>query len=161
MKLYSILLISLLLSAYTFANFDFEGKGKVTYPTGIIKAFSFGFAWDEQKQEFRIGNKTYNMSDLPESYSIALTLSKDNQKVWAQEFNPGFIDSFEWQIGEQKISLKKKEFKVPVKGNYVLSLNKIDYFLVKNNISIKIMFNEEGIDNIKIDGVTKDMGAKE
>ena len=47
-----------------------------------------------------------------------------------------------------------------MKGNYVLSLNKVDYFLVKNNVSIQIKFNERGIDNIKIDGVTKDMGAK-
>lgn len=100
------------------------------------------------------------MSSLPESYSIAITLSKDDSKVWVQEFNAGFIDSFEWHLGEQTIALRKKEFKVPVKGNYVLSLNNIDYFLVKNNVSIQIKFKEDGIDNIKIDGVTKDMGAK-
>lgn len=160
MKLYPFVLTSLLFSSCVFANFDFEGKGKVTYPTGVDKTFAFGFAWNEQEQTFRIGKKTYNMSSLPESYSIALTLSKDNEKVWVQEFNAGFIDSFEWQLGEQTITLKKKEFKVPVKGNYVLSLNKIDYFLVKNNVSIQIKFNEKGIDNIKVDGVTKDMGAK-
>jgi hypothetical protein len=160
MRLLLLLLASLVISSPALANFDFKGQGKITYPTGLEKPFEFGFAWDETKEKFRIGNKNYNMSNLPESYSIAITLSKDDSKVWIQEFNAGFIDSFEWQLAEQTITLKKKEFKVPVKGNYVLSLNNIDYFLVKNNISIQIKFNENGIENIKIDGVTKDMGAK-
>ncbi|WP_338324816.1 hypothetical protein [Pseudoalteromonas phenolica] len=149
MKLYSILIASLLFSSSAFADFNLVGEGKITYPTGIDKPFTFGFAWDEQNKKFKIGNKSYNMSSLPESYSIALTLSKDDEKVWVQEFNAGFIDSFEWQLGEQTITLKKKKFKVPVKGDYVLSLNKTDYFLVKNNVSIQIKFKEDGIDNIK------------
>jgi hypothetical protein len=160
MRLLLLLLASLVISSPALANFDFKGQGQITYPTGLEKPFEFGFAWDKTKEKFRIGNKNYNMSNLPESYSIAITLSKDDSKVWIQEFNAGFIDSFEWQLAEQTITLKKKEFKVPVKGNYVLSLNNIDYFLVKNNISIQIKFNEDGIENIKIDGVTKDMGAK-
>jgi len=154
------LIILIFFSSFTFANFDFEGNGTITYPTGLNKPFKFGFAWDAKNGQFRIGDKSYSMSSLPESYSIALTLSKDESKVWVQEFNSGFIESFDWQLGAQKLSLKKKTFSVPVKGNYVLSLNKVDYFLAKNNISIEIKFNEEGIDNIKIDGVTKDMGAK-
>lgn len=161
MKFSLLLITSLLFSCSAFANFDFEGKGSITYPTGVEKAFAFGFAWDKTAEKFRIGNKSYDMSSLPESYSIAITLSKDDSKIWVQEFNAGFIESFEWQLGEKNISLKKKEFKVPVKGNYVLSLNNIDYFLVKNNVSIQIKFNEDGIENIKIDGVSKDMGAKQ
>jgi len=160
MKLNAFCLISLLFASSAYADFDFAGKGSITYPTGIEKAFEFGFSWDQAKEKFRIGSKSYDMSSLPESYSIAITLSKDDSKVWVQEFNAGFIDSFEWRLGEQTIALRKKEFKVPVKGNYVLSLNNIDYFLVKNNVSIQIKFKKDGIDNIKIDGVTKDMGAK-
>lgn len=160
MKIIKLLCLSVLFSASAMANFDFDGKGTITYPTGLSKNFAFGFAWDKTTKQFRIGNKHYDMSSLPESYSIALTLSKDESKVWAQEFNAGFIESFEWQLADQKITLKKKKFKVPVRGNYVLSLNNTDYFLVKNNISIQVKFNEDGIENIKIDGVTKDMGAK-
>lgn len=160
MRFLSVLLASLVFSSQAVANFDITGKGNITYPTGLKKPFEFGFAWDKVNEKFRIGSKSYNMSNLPESYSIAITLSKDDSKVWIQEFNAGFIESFEWQLGEQTIKLSKKKFKVPVKGNYVLSLNNLDYFLVKNNVSIQIKFNEKGIDNIKVDGVTKDMGAK-
>ena len=97
---------------------------------------------------------------LPESYSIAITLSKDEEQIWVQEFNNGFIESFNWQIGEHSLQLKKSKFKDPVKGDYVISLDNKDYFFARNNISITVKFNNDGIDRIAIDGVTKDMGNK-
>lgn len=160
MKKHFFTLLLSCFSSISLANFDYQGPGELIYPTGVKKPFKFGFAWDSKNQQFRIGPKSYSMSDLPESYSIALTLSKDESKIWVQEFNPGFIETFNWQLGDHKIQLNKKNFKQAVKGNYVLTLNNTDYFFVRNNISIEVKFNEKGIDNIKIDGVTKDMGAK-
>ena len=70
----------------------------------------------------------------------------------------GFI-SGTWQIADHTISLQKKQFKDAVKANYVLSVNGIDYFFARDNVSITLSFKDEGIENIKVDGVTKDMGT--
>jgi hypothetical protein len=149
-----------LISVPVWAAFDLPGKGIVTYPTGSQKEFEFGFAWDPEAGTFRIGKKAYDM-DLPESYSVAITLSKDDSKVWVQEFTPGFIEGFKWDIGNHTLSLRKQVFSKPVKGDYVLNLDGIDYFLMLNNISVTLNFSENGIENISIDGVTKDMGTKQ
>lgn len=80
--------------------------------------------------------------------------------MWVQEFNNGFIEAFDWQIGKHTVSLKKQQFKDPVKGNYVIELNGRSYFFTRNNASIVINFDENGIETIAIDGVTKNMGTK-
>lgn len=160
-KLVSSLSILLtLVSTPTWADFDFPGQGKVRYPTGVEKPFEFGFAWQSDASKFTIGKKSYDMQ-LPESYSIAITLAKDEQQIWVQEFNNGFIESFNWQIGEHTLQLEKRKFQDPVKGDYVISLDNKDYFFARNNISILVKFNEDGIDRVSIDGVTKDMGTKQ
>ncbi len=151
---------SLLFSSLSFADFDYPGEGTLRYPTGAEKPFSFGFAWQNKTKRFRIGEKSYEMAELPESYSIAITLSKDESKVWIQEFNKGFIEGFDWQLGKHKLSLHKQDFNDNVKGNYLLTFNNVDYFLARSNVSIEISFTTEGIDNVKLDGVTKDMGIR-
>ncbi|WP_442960205.1 hypothetical protein [Pseudoalteromonas sp. A25] len=150
----------LLFANASFADFDLPGEGTLRYPTGVEKEFKFGFGWQASTQKFRIGDKSYEMSELPESYSIAITLSKDESKIWVQEFNKGFIEGFEWQLGKYKIWLRKQDFNDNVIGGYLLTFNKVDYFLARPNISIEVSFTEDGIDNIKLDGVTKDMGIK-
>lgn len=149
-----------LCSCPAWADFDYPGEGKVRYPTGVEKPFKFGFGWQADSKKFTIGEKSYDMQ-LPESYSIAITLSKDEQQIWVQEFNNGFIESFNWQIGEHTLQLKKQKFKDPVKGDYVISLDNKDYFFARNNISIMVKFKDEGIDSVAIDGVTKNMGTKQ
>jgi hypothetical protein len=156
-----ISLVFLPFSHIAFADFNLPGSGKVTYPTGIEKSFDFGFAWQANTQKFTIGKKSYSMDHLPESYSVAITLSKDDEQVWVQEFNNGFIEAFEWQIGKHAITLKKKKFSDPVKGDYVISLNERSYFFARSNASIIINFDESGIETIAINGVTKNMGTKD
>ncbi|MDK1287034.1 hypothetical protein [Pseudoalteromonas umbrosa] len=155
-----LFITALSFSDHVLANFDLSGKGVVTYPTGITKDFDFGFGWQASDKKFRIGKKAYSMSQLPESYSIALTLSKDDSRVWIQEFNAGYIEAFQWQIGKNKLELAKKEFKNPVKGNYVLTLNNVDYFLSRNNVSIDVHFDDSGVKHVRLEGVTRSMGTK-
>ncbi len=100
------------------------------------------------------------MDQIPNSYSVAITLSKDENQVWVQEFNNGFIQGFNWQIGEHTVVLKKQEFSNSVKGDYVIELNDRSYFFTRNNASIIMNFNDDGIETIAIDGVTKNMGTK-
>lgn len=143
----------------SFAEFELPGKGVIRYSTGVEKPFNFGFAWSPVEDKFTIGSKAYNM-DLPESYSVAITLSKDDSQVWVQEFAQSFIEGFDWEIGDHKIILRKATFAQPVKGNYVLSLDGVDYFLMKNNISITFNFEHRGLTSVRLEGVTKDMGTK-
>ncbi|CAH9059686.1 hypothetical protein PSECIP111951_03062 [Pseudoalteromonas holothuriae] len=150
----------LVFSSMSIADFDLPGEGTLRYPTGVEKDFKFGFGWQASTQQFRIGDKSYEMSELPESYSIAITLSKDGTKIWVQEFNKGFIEGFEWQLGKHKLSLKKQDLNNNVLGNYLLTFNKRDYFLARPNVSVEVSFNQDGIDRVKLDGVTKDMGIK-
>ncbi|NOU52452.1 hypothetical protein HG263_18165 [Pseudoalteromonas sp. JBTF-M23] len=150
----------LFFSSVSLADFDYTGEGTLRYPTGVEKDFKFGFGWQTSTKKFRIGDKSYEMSELPESYSIAITLSKDEDKVWVQEFNKGFIEGFEWQIGNHKIWLRKQDYNDNVIGSYLLTFNKVDYFLARPNISIEVSFTQSGIANVKLDGVTKDMSIK-
>lgn len=162
MNIFSLIVSAVIFtfSSFCYADFDFKGEGTLTYPTGADKAFTFGFAWNKQAEKFRIGANQYDMSELPESYSVAITLSKDDAKVWIQEFNQGFISEFTWQIADHHIALTKKEFSGTVKGNYILTVNGIDYFFARDNVSITLTFDEDGIEGIKVDGVNKDMGTK-
>ena len=162
MKLLNLvfLMAASLFSHSAFADFSYQGQGALSYPTGVEKAFKFGFAWQQDAEKFTIGNKTYDMP-LPESYSVAITLSKDEKQIWVQEFNNGFFEGFNWQIGEHTLTLQKRDFTDSVKGNYVISLDNRDYFFARNNISIVIKFDDNGISNLVLDGVTKDMGTKQ
>lgn len=155
-----ICLLLLGLSTNVFANFDIPGKGVVTYPTGVKKEFNFGFKWDSRAKKFTIGNQTYPMDQVPDSYSIALTLAGDDQLVFVQEFAKGFFSEFEWHIGEHVIKLEKKRYKRPVRGDYVLSVDTSSYFLASSNASVKFVFKEDGINYIVPIGITKDMGKK-
>ena len=144
----------------SFADFDLPGKGELIYPTGMVKPFEFGFGWNEAQSKIRIGNKHYDLKELPESYSVAIAMSKDEKNVWVQEFAKGYFEQFNWQIGSHVITLRKQSFDHAVKGDYVLTVDGTDYFFVSRAASITIKFAQDGIESVTADGVTKDMGNK-
>lgn len=155
-----LLLSTFFLSLPAFANFNFKGDGTLSYPTGISKPFNFGFAWNDKTQKFTIGNKSYSMEQVPDSYSIALAISKNEKTVWVQEFAKGYFEQFEWQIDKHTLKLEKQKFENKVLGNYVLTLDDNQYFFTSRAASLTIKFNEDGIKGISIEGVTKDFGTK-
>lgn len=53
----TITLMLSLCSFSCFADFDFAGKGTLTYPTGLKKEFEFGFSWQATTGQMRIGKK--------------------------------------------------------------------------------------------------------
>ena len=153
-------LATLAMSMPCFADFDYVGKGTTANSAGQQTPFTFGFAWDSEQGTLRIGNKSYDMDTLPESYSLALVLSKDDSQVWLQEFHSGWFDSFYWQLGEHVIRLEKGQFEQQVKGNYELHIDDRSYFFTSNNAAIKVNFAAEGVESITVSGVTKNMGTK-
>ncbi len=157
-NLFFFIFISCMFPAY--ADFNLPGKGELIYPTGLTKTFQFGFAWNEQTKTFTIGNKSYNIDELPDSYSVALAINKDEKTVWIQEFTKGYFEQFNWEIDKHHITLKKEKFANPTLGNYVLIVDGAQYFFVKRAASINFKFNAQGIESISIDGVTKDFGTK-
>jgi hypothetical protein len=152
--------VSLTFAPLSYADFDFKGPGELRFQSGTSDGFYFGFGWEEATNQFRIGPKKYTMAEIPSSYSIAITLSKDESNVWIQEFYQGYIEEFSWQLGSNTLSLKKGDFVKSVKGNYVLNLNGIEYLFDRNNISIDVTFDNDNIKNIKLEGVIKNMGTK-
>ena len=157
----SILFVSsLLISNSAFANFNLSGQGTLTYPTGVSKLINFGIAWSDKTQQFTIGKKSYPMKQVPDAYSIALAVNKDEKTVWVQEFAKGYFEQFKWTIGDHVVQLKKEKFENKVLGNYVLVLDDNRYFFTSRAASLTIKFNKNGIKGISIDGVTKDFGTK-
>jgi len=60
---------------------------------------------------------------------VTITQSKDESRVWVQEFKNRFTEGFNWQIGEHTVSFKKQKFSDRVKGDYFIKLNNRSYFL--------------------------------
>lgn len=156
-------LLILLLSCTSFvcqASFELPGSGTVTYPSGMKKEFNFGFKWDKKNKQFTIGSQQYPMDQLPDSYSLAITLAGDDQAVFVQEFAKGFISEFEWQIGKHSIKLKKKRSEFHIRGDYILSIDNFRYFLKNSNPSVKLFFNDQGLNYIIPVGITQEVIKK-
>ncbi len=158
-----LVLTATALSFSAWADFSYEGKGKLTYPTGAQKPFTFGFAYKkiDYGYAFTIGTHNMEVEQLPNKYTIWLNL-RDDTNVYIQEFAKGYFEGFEWQLGEHKISLKKKQFeKDGPRGNYVLNIDGVDHFFKGKNGAIDIIFSKKGIRAIETSGFVKDIGLKE
>lgn len=153
---------ALLMSFNALAEFNYEGKGKLTYPTGMAKPFTFGFAFKkiDYGYQFKIGSHEMEVDQVPGKYTIWVNLHQE-QNVFVQEFAKGYFQGFEWKLGEHSISLKKKKFeKDAPRGNYVLNINGVDHFFKGKNGAIEILFNKDGIRSIETEGFVKDLGIK-
>jgi len=153
----TIVLSSLSFSAL--ADFNYDGKLKVTYPSGqsVEKTFPLSYTQKDYDHAFQVGEHVFNVSGEPESYSIAMLLQPNNL-VWVQEFVKGQFESFHLDLGEHKFKLVKKILNEPVKGDYILSINKVDYFFQQNLAQITFLFNEDGIEEIEVDGMVASLG---
>ncbi|GAB2992229.1 hypothetical protein [Psychrosphaera aestuarii] len=154
-----IITTSLILSSNSYAEFKLDGNLTVVDPYGKThtKEMPMGFASSAEKQTFTIGPHTYKVPGQPEKYSIAIVL-QDNNFVWVQEFHNKPIKTFEWQLGEHKISLIKEILMKPVKGDYILSIDDKDYFFNNRLAQVTFIFNEEGIENIDVSGMVASLG---
>lgn len=153
-----LLLTAILSSFQVWADFDYTGKGTLKYPTGMTKAFDFGFAFKQGENGyfFQVGKQKMSTADVPAKYSIWLTLHND-ESVFVQEFGKGYFQEFTWQLGEHKVELKKKIFKNNrVKGDYVLVINGQNYFFHKKTGQLDILFNSKGIRTIDTVGFVRD-----
>lgn len=164
-KLIGTVLNVLLVSSFTFtslsvlADFDIKGEVKIKYATGSEESskMSIGYASQEYDHTFKIGKAEYAVSGRPDKYSFVLVLQKNNY-VWVQEFSKELIESFTWKIGEKRIRLYKEILAKPVIGDYILSIDDKDYFFSKKIAQITFAFNDEGIEEIEIDGMVASLG---
>lgn len=144
------------------ADFNYEAELVVAYPTGIEDAKKFAIAYRQKDfdHEFQIGENTFKVSGQPESYSFAMVLEPNNL-VRIMEFSKKQFETFEMEIGDYEIALKKKVLNNPVKGDYILSINNVDYFFQHNLAQITFVFNDEGIKEIEVDGMVASLGVNE
>jgi hypothetical protein len=161
MKLVNLFLFafSLTFSSSSFADFKHEGKLKITYPTGHSTESDLILSYTSQGFEhtFQVGEHKFNVSGKPESYSIAMLLQPNNL-VWVQEFAKGQFESFTLDIGDYKFKLVKKILNEPVKGDYILSVNNVDYFFQQSLAQITFLFGDDGIKEIEVDGMVASLG---
>lgn len=153
-----LVLAAVLCSFNAAADFNYDGKGSLKYPTGMEKPFTFGFAFEQGENGyfFQVGKQKMSTSDVPKKYSIWLTLHKE-EHVFIQEFAKGYFQAFEWDLGEHKVHLKKKVFKDKrVKGDYVLLIDDKEYYFKGTNGQIEVNFNKKGISSITTQGFVKD-----
>lgn len=148
-----------LFSSVAFADFDIQGKGELTFPTGTKKEFQLGFKFDSSNGEFSVGKQSFSTDQVPEKYSVGLVLHK-GEFMWVQEFNKGYFSTFEWKLGKHKISLSKKKFNNPVKGDYVLTVNGNPYHFSSTIAQLNIEFDKDGITGVSVEGMNADIGLK-
>lgn len=151
-------LLSLFLIPF-FVNADFiaSGSGNLTYPTGLKQPLDFKLSF--QKGTFSAGPLSMQTRNVPEKYSLGIMLYKDKH-VMVQEFANGYFKEFDLTISGHKISLRKQTFKEKVKGDYVLNIDGIDYFFTSSIGQIEFMLSDQGIKDIEVQGLVKDIGAK-
>lgn len=163
MKRSLAILLTLMLSFAAQAEFEYNGQGKLVYPTGMEKPFNFGFAFKKADYGyiFKIGSREMEVEQIPSKYSIWINMHQE-KNVFIQEFAKGYFQGFEWTLGDHKLSLTKKVFKGKrAKGDYVLNIDGVNYFFKGKNGQIDILFSKDGIRAIETDGFVKDIGLKD
>ena len=155
-----ILSISMMtFSSVTIADFSLEGELKAVDPRGKVIKRDMPMAFKQVGDDFKfkIGKFEYKVAGRPEKYSIAIVL-QENNFVWVQEFNKRPIKSFEWQLGDHNIRLYKEVLNKPVKGDYILAIDDKDYFFKNKLAQITFNYNDEGIEEITVDGMVASLG---
>ena len=145
------------------ADFSYVGKGKLLFPTGTETDLEFTLAATKLSNgySFKVGQQALEVAQVPEKYSIWFSLNKAHE-VYVQEFATTYLQEFELKLDDYNITLKKKILKPkPAKGDYVLSINNLEYFFTSNQGQIDIFMNEEGIVSIEANGFAKDLGMSE
>ena len=145
------------------ADFNVPGSGLIRFPTGTETPLDFGFSFTQADYgyAFTAGKQEMDVSQLPEKYSIWLSLNKDNL-VYIQEFAPAYFTEFEWQLDEHSIVLEKKVLSPKrALADYVLTINNISYFFKGKQGSIDLYFDDKGISEVETTGFVKDIGMSE
>lgn len=152
-------LATMLMSFCSHADFSYEGKLKLTYPSGqsVEKDMTLSYTQNGYDHSFQVGEHVFQVAGKPESYSIAMLLQPNNL-VWVQEFGKGQFESFTLDLGEHKFKLVKQILNEPVKGDYIFSVGNVDYFFQQNLAQITFLFNDEGIKEIEVDGMVASLG---
>lgn len=156
----SILLSILFVSLPSFADFNIDGKLTLTYPyNDDVKEIPFPISYDHKDDDhsFTIGSHTFSVTGQPEGYSFALLL-KDNNYVWLQEFSKKEFESFSLTLGEHKLKLVKRVLNKPVKGDYILTIDDVDYFFNNTLAQINFSFDDDGIAGISVYGMITSLG---
>ncbi|MER2491385.1 hypothetical protein [Catenovulum sediminis] len=143
-----------------FAEFNIPGKATIVYPSGLEKTIDFGFSYEntDEGTQFSAGPFSVPVAEVPEQYSIALILHQD-EYVWVQEFAKGYFTSFVYQVGNNKIELRKAPDR-QIKANYELLVNGRMYLFDTNSIQLLFKFNDKGIDKIEANGAIKNIGVQ-
>lgn len=139
------------------AYFTVPGKGQLVLLDGTKQSLQFGFAFTQKNgtEIFQAGIQEVEVAELPEKYTLALVLHKDEQ-IWVTDWVNKPVQSFEWSLGKHSFILSKNSdprYAEKARGGYVLLFDGTPYFFHKNMAQIKFHFNKEGISEVRIEGM--------
>lgn len=146
----------LLVSPLSFAQFDIFGEGKVYLVNGQNQPFDFGFSYFRQdgKYRFIVGRHSLTVPSVPQKYSLALILQDDKQ-VWVSDFINEPLTGFELELDGNELVLYQDPAADKAKGNFVLKLNGDRFYFNRGPAQVSFLFNEDGIKEIKVEGMLK------
>lgn len=150
--------LSIFFSTAALAEFDLPGEATLVYPSGLKKTVDFGFSFKmtDDGTRFSAGASSVAVSQVPEQYTLALYLHKD-EFIWVSEFSQGYFSTFVYKVGEHVIELRKAPER-NIKGHYELVIDGKVSLFDTNTIQLDFTFNDQGIKRIIPRGAIKNIG---
>lgn len=157
-RLYKIRLMlctALLFPFICHAQFDITGQAELILSNGNTQKMDYGFRYFRQdgSYHFIVGEHKLIVPSVPQKYSLALILQQKTQ-VWVPDFSKEPVQSFTFNIAGSEISLRHDPA-VDSPGNFIVQLNSEIYHFNRGPGQINFYFTEEGISEIKIEGMLK------
>ncbi len=151
-----VLLFLVLLSPYSYAQFDIYGEGTVQLANGKTQPFDFGFSYFRQDGQYRfiVGRYSLTVPSVPQKYSLALVLQDDKQ-VWVSDFINEPLIGFDLELEQYQIKLYQDNSRVNARGGFVLQLNDERYYFNRGPGQINFLFTEQGIKEVRVEGMFK------
>jgi hypothetical protein len=137
------------------AQFELDGFGSVVLSTGRTEHFDFGFSYFRQEGEYRfiVGRQSINVPSVPKKFSLVLILQND-EYVWVPDFINQPITGFDFHMQQHKIQLFKDEAS-HARGKYILQVNNEKFQFSRGPGQINFYFTEQGIKEIRVEGMFK------
>ena len=151
-----MLWLLLLFPHYGWAQFDISGAAELTFENGQQQQLSYRFRYFRQEGHYHFvaGEQQLTVPSLPQKYSLALIL-QDNKDVWIPDFSKVPIHSFSFSIAGNDIKLMRDPAATEAPGSFTLQLNDEIYYFNRGPGQINFYFTEDGIKEVKIEGMFK------
>ncbi|ALZ75092.1 hypothetical protein [Rheinheimera sp. F8] len=153
--LFLLQLLAVLLSPFSYAQFELTGPIALTFADDSKENTAFGFAFLESEGAFQFSVGPYKMAveEVPKRYTLALMLNKD-QLIWARDFTKKPLKGFDWKIGKHSLQLFKQQLQPVRPGDFVLMVDGLRYHFIEGKpAQVHFHFDEKGISEVEVESM--------